>query len=275
MNRHQVTWTQPTHQQRMAPFQMEVLQIHNLTKRFGNYTAVDDINLTVTKGEIFGFLGPNGAGKTTTIKMIAGLLESDAGEITINGNLLAKAPLICKKETGYIPDRPWLFEKLTGIEFLHFIANLYDRQEHSFSVAAEKYLDLFDLTLWQDHLIESYSHGMRQKLIMTSVLMLDQPLLVIDEPMVGLDPKSARIVKEIFKQKAAQGTSIFLSTHSLEIAEELCHRIAIITHGKIKITGDMKTLQHAAGEIDSGLEDIFLELTAAWELKDVVKAIQE
>ena len=170
-----------------------------------------------------------------------------AAQSTINGHDLAQDPTACKQDTGYIPDRPWLYEKLTGMEFLQFIASLYKLDKHPFQCATDHFLKLFDLYDWRDHLIESYSHGMRQKLIMTSVLMQDQPLMVIDEPMVGLDPKSARLVKEMFKQKARSGTAIFLSTHSLEIAEELCHRIAIITEGKLRITGTMETLRNEAG----------------------------
>ena len=254
---------------------MEMLRIEQLSKRFGHHQAVDNISLTLQAGEIYGFLGPNGAGKTTTIKMIAGLLQPDSGAIFINGSDLAAEPALCKQQTGYVPDRPWLYEKLTGMEFLQFIASLYRVDRQRFQAAALYYLQLFDLLDWQDHLIESYSHGMRQKLIMTSVLMQDQPLWVIDEPMVGLDPKSARLVKEIFKQKARAGTTIFLSTHSLEIAEELCHRITIITEGRLRITGTMETLRAEAGRLDSGLEEIFLELTGAWELKEVIAALKE
>lgn len=254
---------------------MNILTIEHLSKRFGDYTAVDDISLTVKDGEIFGFLGPNGAGKTTTIKMLAGLLQPDSGQIIINGNCLDQRPLACKQDTGYIPDRPWLFDKLTGMEYLQFVASLYGLREEKFSNATGQYLEIFDIAEWQDHLIESYSHGMRQKLIMTSVLMLDQPLLVIDEPMVGLDPKSARIVKELFKEKAKSGTAIFMSTHSLEIAEELCHKIAIITRGRLRITGDMQSLRDEAGKKDSGLEEIFFELTGAWKLQQVIKALRK
>lgn len=253
-----------------------ILQINNLCKSFADFTAVNNISLEVAAGEIFGFLGPNGAGKTTTIKILAGLLQPDSGTVMINGNSLAEKPLICKQDTGYVPDRPWLFEKLTGSEYLKFIASLYQLPEQRFSAESQNYLELFDLGKWQDHLIESYSHGMRQKLIMTSVLMLDQPLMIIDEPMVGLDPKSARIVKELFKQKAAAGTAIFLSTHSLEIAEELCHRIAIITNGTLRVIGTMEELRNQAGKADQSLnlEDIFLELTGAWEMRHVIEALK-
>ena len=251
------------------------LEISKLTKYFGDFCAVDQIDLQVNTGEIYGFLGPNGAGKTTTIKMLAGLLLPDAGQISIAGHNLLKEPNLCKQLTGYIPDRPFLYEKLTGTEYLRFISSLYrvgDRDK-SLNYGA-KYLELFDLTEWQNHLIESYSHGMRQKLIMTSIFMLDQPLIVVDEPMVGLDPKSARIVKELFKKKAASGTTIFLSTHSLEIAEELCDQIAIIVHGKIKVSEDLATLRKQATTDKENLEDIFLELTGAYELQTVVSALR-
>ena len=251
-----------------------ILVIEHLTKKFGNFKAVDDISLTVSKGEIFGFLGPNGAGKTTTIKMIAGLLKPDAGQISINNRNLAEEPRYCKQNTGYIPDRPYLFEKLTGYEFLQFIASLYNLDPDTFSTNTAYYLKLFDLLEWQHRLIESYSHGMRQKLIISSVFILDQPLIVVDEPMVGLDPKSARIVKELFKNHSARGTSIFLSTHSLEIAEELCDRIGIILNGSLRAIGNLKDLQVEAKTKHSDLEEIFLELTGAYELQEIIAALR-
>ena len=253
---------------------METLKLINLTKRFGDFTAVNDVSLPVHKGEIFGFLGPNGAGKTTTIKMVAGLLKPDQGQIIVNGHDLDADPLACKQDTGYIPDRPWLYEKLTALEYLQFIGSLYDLAPDDFNRETEKYLKLFDLAEWRHHLIESYSHGMRQKLVMTSMLMLRTPLIVVDEPMVGLDPKSARIVKELFKNLAADGTSIFLSTHSLEIAEELCNRIGIISDGHLLTVGDMAALRRESGGKDSDLEQIFLALTGAWELKEIVGALK-
>jgi ABC-2 type transport system ATP-binding protein len=251
-----------------------ILTIEHITKKFGNFKAVDDISLNVSKGEIFGFLGPNGAGKTTTIKMIAGLLKPDAGQISINNRNLAEEPKYCKQDTGYIPDRPYLFEKLTGYEFLQFIASLYNLDPDTFSTNTVHYLNLFDLLEWQHHLIESYSHGMRQKLIISSVFMLDPPLIVVDEPMVGLDPKSARIVKELFKNHAARGTSIFLSTHSLEIAEELCDRIGIILNGSLRAIGNLNDLQIEAKTKHSDLEEIFLELTGAYELQEIISALR-
>ncbi|MGB3649100.1 MAG: ABC transporter ATP-binding protein [Desulfobulbales bacterium] len=252
----------------------DVLVIDSLTKKFGKFTAVDNISLEVKQGEIFGFLGPNGAGKTTTIKMIAGLLQPDNGKIFINNRSLASEPQKCKQDTGYIPDRPYLFEKLTGFEFLQFIASLYNLEPETFSRNTAHYLKLFDLEDWQHHLIESYSHGMRQKLIISSIFMLEPPLIVVDEPMVGLDPKSARIVKELFKSHALRGTAIFLSTHSLEIAEELCDRIGIILNGSLRALGNLKDLQLAARLEHSDLEEIFLELTGAYELQDIINALR-
>ncbi|MFZ5759395.1 MAG: ABC transporter ATP-binding protein [Thermodesulfobacteriota bacterium] len=247
--------------------------VSGLTKRFGAYTAVDDVGFSVGRGEIFGFLGPNGAGKTTTIKMLAGLLRPDRGAITLCGHSMAELPERCKQLTAYIPDRPYLYEKLTGAEFLQFVASLYGLKEEEYRRAA-RYLDLFDLTQWQHHLIECYSHGMRQKIIMTSAFMLDAPLLIVDEPMVGLDPKSARIVKELFKSHARRGCTIFLSTHSLEIAEELCDRIAIILQGRLRSLGTLDTLRREAQLADSDLEDVFLQLTGANELAGVIAALR-
>jgi ABC-2 type transport system ATP-binding protein len=251
-----------------------LLTIKNLTKNFGSFTAVNGISLELRSGEIYGFLGPNGAGKTTTIKMLAGLLQPTAGTIAICGKNLAEAPSYCKNCTGYIPDRPYLYEKLTGAEYLGFINSLYTVSGPDPLRAAERYLDLFDLSQWQDHLIEGYSHGMRQKLIMTSIFMLDQRLIVVDEPMVGLDPKSARIVKELFKNLAKSGTGIFLSTHSMEIAEELCDRIGIIVQGRIRAEGTMPELRVQAAHNHGNLEDIFLELTGAFELQDIIIALR-
>lgn len=254
-----------------------ILQVAGLTKTFGTFTAVDDINLKLFEGEIFGFLGPNGAGKTATIKMLAGLLLPDQGQINICGLDLEKEQAACKNITGYIPDRPFIYEKLTGSEYLFFIRSLYDI-DPSIDVEqeAQEYLRLFDLLDWQDHLIEGYSHGMRQKLIMTSILMLNQPLIIVDEPMVGLDPKSARIVKEIFKRRARQGGTVFLSTHSLEIAEELCDRIAIIVNGKIEALGTLEALQQKTeGNEKKKLEEIFLQLTGAYELQGIINALRK
>ncbi len=253
----------------------QILTIEHLAKNFGTFRAVDDIGLSVAAGEIYGFLGPNGAGKTTTIKMLAGLLLPSSGRITIAGFDLSERPADCKRLTGYIPDRPFLYEKLTGDEYLRFICSLYPGEGDGAGMAnADEFLELFDLASWRHHLIEGYSHGMRQKLIMSSILMLDQPLVIVDEPMVGLDPKSARIVKELFKRKAAAGAAVFLSTHSMEIAEELCDRIGILVDGRITATGTMEELQKTARSGSTHLEDIFLELTGVFELQAVVRALR-
>jgi ABC-2 type transport system ATP-binding protein len=249
------------------------LEVAGLTKRFGGYTAVAEVSFAVKAGEIFGFLGPNGAGKTTTIKMLAGLLRPDGGTITIRGHDMAIEPAACKQVTAYIPDRPYLYEKLTGHEFLQFVASLYNLPREQFATT-EHYLRLFDLLDWQHHLIECYSHGMRQKIIMTAAFMLDSPLIIVDEPMVGLDPKSARIVKELLKNHARKGNSIFLSTHSLEIAEELCDRIAIIVQGRLRSLGTLESLRREARLDDSDLEEIFLELTGADELTAIIAALK-
>jgi len=249
--------------------------IKSLVKRYGDFVAVNDISLNVEPGQIFGFLGPNGAGKTTTIKILAGLLKQDNGDIIINGYDIKKDTEKCKFTTGYIPDRPFLYEKLTGIEFLRFIASLYNVSIQQFDKNTTHLLKLFDLYEWKDHLIESYSHGMRQKLIMASVFILDTPTIIVDEPMVGLDPKSARIVKELFKRHSFNGGSVFLSTHSLEIAEELCDKIAIILNGKIRIIGDMKSLRKEASLDNSDLEEVFLQLTNTEDLSKVISALKD
>jgi ABC-2 type transport system ATP-binding protein len=253
-----------------------LLSLARLTKRFNQFTAVNEITLDVMEGEIFGFLGPNGAGKTTTIKMIAGLLKPSSGSLSICGHDMERASTRCRQITGYIPDRPYLYEKLTGREYLNFIASLYSGviPDDTWQDDANEYLNYFDIYEWRNNLIESYSHGMRQKLIITSILMLDQPFIVVDEPMVGLDPKSARIVKELFRKKANEGKTIFLSTHSMEIAEELCDRISIISGGNIIATGTIEALRDEAEHSSSSLEDLFLQLTGAFELQGVIAALR-
>ncbi len=254
---------------------MPLLELTRLRKRFADFTAVDGVTLQLKRGEIYGFLGPNGAGKTTTIRMLAGLLQPTAGQIRIAGRDLASDPQFCKSRTGYIPDRPYLHEKLTGGEYLAFINSLYNGSDSSALQAADGYLELFDLADRKEHLIEGYSHGMRQKLIMASIFMLELPLVVVDEPMVGLDPKSARIVKELLKSKAREGTGIFLSTHSMEIAEELCDRVGIIVQGRLKAEGSVAELRQQAAKEGGSMEEIFLELTGAFELQEIIFALRK
>jgi ABC-2 type transport system ATP-binding protein len=238
-----------------------MIKLINLTKEYKGLRAVDNISLEVRKGLIFGFLGPNGAGKTTTIKMMAGVLAPTAGRIIINGLDLAQTPSAVKQIVGFIPDRPFLYEKLTGLEFLHFIAALYrlDRRP-SLKRRISELLELFDLSHWQEELIESYSHGMSQRLVMCAALLHEPKVLIVDEPMVGLDPKAARLVKNIFRDQARYGGTIFMSTHSLEVAQEVCDEIAILQAGRIIAQGTSGELKHQAG-VDGNLEQIFLKLT--------------
>ncbi len=238
-----------------------MIKLINLTKLYRGLRAVDHIDLEVGRGVIFGFLGPNGAGKTTTIKMIAGVLKPTEGRIIIDGKDLAKEPSEAKSCMGFIPDRPFLYEKLTGFEFLHFLAGLYNL-DHASSLNSRilEFLELFDLSHWRDELIESYSHGMKQRLIMCGALIHEPKVLIVDEPMIGLDPRGARLVKDIFRNQAEKGTTIFMSTHSLEVAQEVCHEVSIIQAGKIIATGTADELKAKAG-IDGNLERIFLKLT--------------
>lgn len=240
---------------------MDIIKLNNLTKFYRGLKAVDDLNISVKEGVIFGFLGPNGAGKTTTIKMMAGILKPTSGSIIINGMDLEKEPSRVKGLCGFIPDRPFLYEKLTGLEFLNFLSGLY-RLERSTSTNSRLMglLDIFDLIDWKDELIEGYSHGMKQRLVMCGALVHDPRVLIVDEPMVGLDPKGARLVKDIFRREADKGKTIFMSTHSLETAQEVCHELAIIQTGKVIAKGTVEELRKDAG-VDGNLENAFLKLT--------------
>ena len=238
-----------------------MIQLRSLTKRYGKFTAVNAINLSVTRGEIFGFLGPNGAGKTTTLRMIAGILRPTAGTVQIGGIDVVEDPLAAKAKLGYIPDRPFIYEKLTGAEFLRFVAGLYDQQGADVEHRANELLALFDLAEWRDELVESYSHGMRQKLIISSAFVHRPEVIVVDEPMVGLDPKAARILKDLFREYVTRGHTIMMSTHTLEVAESLCDRIAIIQGGTIRAEGTMSELRAQSEDGTERLESIFLKLT--------------
>ncbi len=216
-----------------SPPPAAILDIQGLVKRYGNFAAVKGIDLTVRPGEIFGFLGPNGAGKTTTIRMVAGVLKPSEGTIRIGGEDLALSPQRVKRRIGYVPDRPFLYEKLSGGEFLRFVAGLWGLDGKGVEERARGFLRLFSLEDWEDELIESYSHGMRQKLLISSAFLHDPELFVVDEPMVGLDPKSARILKDLLRTFVDRRGAVFLSTHTLEVAEAVCDRIAIISNGEI------------------------------------------
>ncbi|NLY68023.1 MAG: ABC transporter ATP-binding protein [Tissierellia bacterium] len=239
-----------------------MLELKNISKTYGKgeVKAVDNISLEVKPGEIFGFLGPNGAGKTTTIKMIVGLLKPDSGKIFLDNIDVWENPLEAKSKISFVPDTPQVYDKLKGIEYLNFIADIYDIPKDIRQERIEKYLDIFQLKDAIGDIIGSYSHGMRQKLVLISALINDPKLFILDEPMVGLDPRSSFQLKEIMREKCNEGKIVFFSTHVLEVAEKLCDRIAIINKGKIIAAGTMDELRQHSKEKES-LENIFLELT--------------
>ncbi len=252
-----------------------MIRLQGVTKRYGSFTAVHPLELHVPRGELFGFLGPNGAGKTTTIRMLAGVLRPSAGMIEIGGVDMVREPVRAKQQIGYIPDRPSIYEKLTGAEFLRFVSGLWGRDGADAERRARDLLRLFDLEPWQDSLVESYSHGMRQKLLISSALVHAPDLIIVDEPMVGLDPKGARQIKDLLRNFAAQGGTVFLSTHTLEVAEALCDRIAILHQGEIRALGTMAELRHEAEAGAAGLEEIFLRLTGDEDVNAVLAALRD
>ncbi|MBN2285150.1 MAG: ABC transporter ATP-binding protein [Tissierellales bacterium] len=240
-----------------------MLKIEQISKTYskGALKAVDDISFNVKRGEIYGFLGPNGAGKTTTIKMITGLLKQDDGHILVDGFDTLLQPLETKRRISYVPDNPQIYDRLKGIEYLNFMADVYHVSRRDRQNRMEKYLSLFSLEEAISDLISSYSHGMKQKIVLTGALLSDPDLFVLDEPMVGLDPKSAYHLKEIMSELCSRGKSVFFSTHVLEVAEKICDKIAIINNGRLISEGTMEELRQKAGSQES-LEKIFLEVTA-------------
>jgi ABC-2 type transport system ATP-binding protein len=238
-----------------------MIELKDLTKKYGEFQAVKDLNLSVKKGEIFGFIGPNGAGKTTTIKIMGGILEPTHGTVTIAGISMQEKPEKAKSKIGFIPDRPYLYEKLTGMEFLRFTADLYGVSEGAFQATAFKILKNFSLTDWAHQLIESYSHGMKQRLIMSAALLHNPEVIIVDEPMVGLDPAAIMMVKDLFKTLAQQGVTIFMSTHTLKVAEDTCDRIGVIHKGSLIAMGTTKELQREANVTEADLERVFFNLT--------------
>jgi ABC-2 type transport system ATP-binding protein len=238
-----------------------MIELKQVTKNYGGFTAVDRLSLRVDRGEIFGFIGPNGAGKTTTIKLIGGVLEPTAGTVEVAGLDLSKQPQAAKRKIGFIPDRPYLYEKLTGMEFLKFTSDVYGVPESEFNPTAQSCLNLFSLSDNAEDLIESYSHGMRQRLIMAAALLHRPEVIVVDEPMVGLDPAGIIRVKNIFLELAREGTTIFMSTHTLKVAEDICHRIGVINKGRLIACGKAAELQRMSRSGDSDLETAFLSLT--------------
>jgi ABC-2 type transport system ATP-binding protein len=238
-----------------------LIRLIQLTKRYGKFTAVDNLDLDIPSGELFGFLGPNGAGKTTTFRMIAGILRPTSGTVEVGGIDVLRRPLEAKSRLGFIPDRPFVYDKLTGGEFLRFAAALYGQQGPAIERRIDELLELFELTRWKDELTESYSHGMRQKLIISGALVHRPEVIVVDEPMVGLDPKSARLLKNLFRQFVDRGGTVLMSTHTLEVAEAMCDRIAIVHGGRIVANGTMLEVQEQTASEELGLEDLFLKLT--------------
>ena len=238
-----------------------MIELKALTKRYGNFVAVDNLNLLIPKGEIFGFIGPNGAGKTTTINMIGGILAPTLGTVMICGINMESDPEKAKRKIGFIPERPYLYEKLTGMEFLKFIADLYGVGEDVFLIKSQEKLEMFFLSDWSDDLIESYSHGMKQRLVMAAALVHDPEVIIVDEPMVGLDPLAIKMVKNLFRSLAKQGVTIFISTHTLKVAEDICDRIGIIHKGALIASGTPEDLKRQVNETDADLEQVFIRLT--------------
>lgn len=242
-----------------------MIKLDHLTKHFGRIAAVDDLSLEVRGGEIMAFLGPNGAGKTTTLRMIGGLLEPTGGRIEVKGHDLARSPIEVKRIMGFIPDRPYLYEKLTAREFLVFSGGLYGVPPGRAASRGKELLHLFGLTDWSDELIESFSHGMKQRLVMASALLHEPEVLVIDEPMVGLDPRGTRMLKNLFRGLRDRGVTLLLSTHTLSVAEEICDRVAIIHKGRLVSVGTVEDLRVLSHKHEAGFEEVFLALTSEGE----------
>jgi len=249
------------------------IEASDLIKNFGNLIAVNKLNLKVKRGEIFGFLGPNGAGKTTTIKLMTGLLKPTSGTVRIMGIDIQENPIEAKKFIGLIPEEPQIYEKLTGKEFLRFMGNLFGMNKKEIEQKIKELLKIFNLTKRGDELIQSYSHGMKQKIAIAGALIHSPKVLFFDEPTVGLDPKSARIIKDILRFRAEARDCIFMSTHILEIAERICDRVGIILNGKLIAVGNMEELRKLSLEKEGNLEEIFLQLTGGDEDIDIIKSL--
>jgi ABC-2 type transport system ATP-binding protein len=246
-----------------------MIRVSELVKKYGDFLAVNGVSLDVAPGEIHGFLGPNGAGKTTTIRMIAGLLKPTAGRVEIDGHDLAKEPEAAKRALGFIPDRPYLYEKLTAAEFLRFHAGLYGEDGDAVEARALELLELFDIRAWKDELVESFSHGMKQRLVMCAAFLHRPQAVLVDEPMVGLDPRGMLLIKDVFREMSARGVAILMSTHTLEVAEEMCDRFSIILGGRIIARGTAEELTVKAGTSEDELTPIFLKLTGGAGFREI------
>ncbi|NLI14685.1 MAG: ABC transporter ATP-binding protein [candidate division Zixibacteria bacterium] len=238
-----------------------MIKCTQLTKKYGNYSAVDNLNLEIKPGELFAFLGPNGAGKTTTIKMMTGILKPTSGKVEIAGIDIQEKAGEAKMKIGYVPDTPYLYERLTAREFMEFIGGLYRLDPDIIRRRSYELFTLFDMNGWVDRKCEQYSHGMRQKLVFAAAMIHFPTVLIVDEPMVGLDPHSAKLVKDLLKDYVAKGNTVFVSTHILSIAEELCDRVGIINKGRLIAVGSIGELKSAANKHDANLESLFLSLT--------------
>jgi ABC-2 type transport system ATP-binding protein len=238
-----------------------MIRLENLTKHYGRVRAVDSLDLEVHPGEIFGFLGPNGAGKTTTIRVMMGILKPTSGRVILGGYEVEREPEKAKAITGFVPDRPFIYEKLTGGEFLQFVGSLHRMDSARLRRRKSELLDHFELSDWEDELVEGYSHGMKQRLVLCASLLHEPKILIVDEPMVGIDPRGVRTLKDLFLSLAKKGTTVFLSTHSIGMAEEVCQRVGIIHRGKLIASGTLADLYRMA-QVETGkLESAFLELT--------------
>lgn len=250
-----------------------MISVENVVKRYGNFTAVDDVTLEVPAGQTHGFLGPNGAGKTTTLRMIAGLLQPTQGRVVVDGHDLATEPEGAKGAMGFIPDRPFIYEKLTAAEFLVFHGGLYGLRDGEVQERAAEMLKLFELSDWSGELVESFSHGMKQRLVMCAAFLHRPKAVVVDEPMVGLDPRGARLIKQVFRHMSQRGVAILMSTHTLEVAEEMCDQISIILGGRIIARGDVEKLRQLAGGENQQLTQVFLKLTGGAGFQEIDESL--
>jgi ABC-2 type transport system ATP-binding protein len=246
-----------------------MIAVYDLVKQYGKFTAVDGLTLEVKPGEIHGFLGPNGAGKTTTLRMIAGLLRPSSGRVVVNGHDLASDAEAAKASLGFIPDRPFIYEKLTAAEFLRFHGGLYGLDGPGIDDRVHEMLDLFELRKWEHELVESFSHGMKQRLVMSAAFLHRPKAVAVDEPMVGLDPRGARLIKDVFRRMSERGVAILMSTHTLEVAEEMSHRISIVLKGRIIAQGTVDEVRRLAGDGDDQLTSVFLKLTGGSGLQEI------
>jgi len=240
---------------------MPLIEINNLTKKFGGFTAVDNLNITVDAGEIFGFLGPNGAGKTTTLKMMAGLIRPTSGSVSLKGNDVVKDSLEARRALGFVPDRPFVYDKLTALEFMRFVGGLYSMPVGEVEARAVELLSTFTLAEWSHELVEGFSHGMKQRLVMSAALLHEPDVLVVDEPLVGLDPRGVRLLRDVFLGLKAKGRAVFMSTHSLDLAEKIADRVGIINRGRLIAVGTVEEIRKSAELPGSALEEVFLKLT--------------